>query len=80
LPSASGGRYTELVERALRQRRLRLIPASTWLSNRYHSVRMTATHSVRRDRGTSSDGSAAEAHQAGRGLGLAVGLAPGDSW
>jgi len=29
LPSASGGRYTELVERALRQRRLRLIPAST---------------------------------------------------
>jgi len=34
------------------RRRLRLIPASTWLPKRYHSVRMTATHSVRRDRGT----------------------------
>jgi len=44
-----------LVERTLRQRRPRLIPASSRLPNRYHSVRMTATHPVRRDRGTGSD-------------------------
>jgi len=38
------------------KRRLRLIPAPAWLPDRYHSVRMTATHPVRRDRGTGTEG------------------------